>query len=336
MQVRRLVIIWSVVIGVMAAIFAITVVVLNATVFTPSGFARVYLDSLARHDAQGALALPGVTVPDGARTELLQDAALGDVSDVRVVEEHAIGVDDVPVFGELAGERDLRLVETEVRLGVWDEPTTVHFVIGPADPVLGVFNGWRFAQSPIATIHAEPLHDDRFEVNGIALTSPETVTLAALVPGQYEMLHESALFEADPVVIPVRTPGGAVQATLDIRANPTFVERVQQELNTFLDECATQRVLLPAGCPFGHQINNRVESEPVWSITGYPQVQIVPGQERGTWIMPRSEGVAHLTVDVRSLFDGSRSTFDDDVTFTVAYEIRVQPDGRLQITAITG
>lgn len=333
---RRLVIVWSVVLGVMAALFAITVVVLNATVFTPSGFVRVYLDSLARHDAQGALALPGVTVPDDARTELLQDAALGEVSDVRVVEELRVDVDDVQLFGELARERDLRLVEAEVRLAAGDEPATVHFVIGPADPVLGVFNGWRFAQSPIATILAEPLHDDRFKVNGIALSSAEEVELAALVPGQYTLTHESALFEADPVVVPVRTPGGSVQTQLDIRANPTFVDRVQQELDTFLDECATQRVLLPAGCPFGHQINNRVESEPVWSITGYPQVQIVPGQERGTWIMPRSEGVAHLTVDVRSLFDGSRSTFDDDVTFTVAYEIRVQPDGRLQISAITG
>ena len=36
-----------------------TVVGLNATVFGPGDFVRVYLDALARGDAESALALPG-------------------------------------------------------------------------------------------------------------------------------------------------------------------------------------------------------------------------------------------------------------------------------------
>ena len=37
-----------------------SVVALNATVFGPGDFVRIYLDALARGDAAAALALPGV------------------------------------------------------------------------------------------------------------------------------------------------------------------------------------------------------------------------------------------------------------------------------------
>jgi hypothetical protein len=38
-------------------------------------------------------------------------------------------------------------------------------------------------------------------------------------------------------------------------------------------------------------------------------------------------------VEVRSIFDGTRSTFDQDVPFTVQYLITFQDDGSLLITA---
>ena len=37
--------------------------------------------------------------------------------------------------------------------------------------------------------------------------------------------------------------------------------------------------------------------------------------------MPTASGTAHLVVDVQSLFDGSVSTFDEDVPFEVDYLI---------------
>lgn len=320
---RRKLIAWSVVLASMACLFAVAVVVLNATLFTASGFARVYLDSLARHDARGALELPGVEAPEGARTELLDDHALS-------------GWREAHVVGESAGEGGIRLVEVEVVFDDEAEPASTTLAIAPAPPVLGVFAGWRFASSPVGIIAAEPLHAERFAVNDVELSADAPVALAALTPGRYTLSHESALFTAEPVHVALTEPGAVVPATVDIQASQRFVDEVQQELHAHLDECTTQRVLLPAGCPFGHQISNRVESEPQWSITRYPTVSIVPGEQRGTWRMPPTDAAAHLTVDVRSLFDGTRSTFDEDVPFTVAYDIRLQPDGSMVITATTG
>ncbi|HEU4808336.1 MAG TPA: hypothetical protein VFT01_08745, partial [Homoserinimonas sp.] len=69
-----------------------------------------------------------------------------------------------------------------------------------------------------------------------------------------------------------------------------------------------------------------------WSIVQYPNVTIAPSSEPGVWVVPPTPAVAHLTVEVRSLFDGSLSTFDEDVPFDVEYSITFPGDGRLLIT----
>ena len=47
---RRELITWSVVLGVILAGFGATVLALNSTLYSASGFVRTYLDALARHD----------------------------------------------------------------------------------------------------------------------------------------------------------------------------------------------------------------------------------------------------------------------------------------------
>ena len=111
--------------------------------------------------------------------------------------------------------------------------------------------------------------------------------------------------------------------------NERFTTQVQTELNTFLDACATQKVLQPSNCPFGIEINDQVEEPPTWSIAGYPVVKLTAGQS--TFEMPGTDGKAHIVVDVRSLFDGELNTRDEDVPFTVALSVTIQPDGGLAI-----
>ena len=51
----------------------------------------------------------------------------------------------------------------------------------------------------------------------------------------------------------------------------------------------------------------------------YPTIAIEPGNTPGTWLIPEAQGAAHLKVDVRSLFDGTLSTFDEDVPFSLTW-----------------
>ena len=179
------------------------------------------------------------------------------------------------------------------------------------------------------------LHADDFTANGVALVTPsqnDPAPYVVFTPGVYEFDHESTYLEADAVAVAATVPGEAVPAALNVQANERFVDAAQEAINATLDACTEQEVLLPTGCPFGQPISNRIASTPEWSMTNYPVVTIEGGEEPNTWMMPPTPGDAHLVVDIRSLFDGSVSTFDEDVPFSVAYIIVILPGDELQLT----
>lgn len=329
---RRIVISWVVLVGVMSAVFAGSVVTLNATLYSASGFAGSYLDALARHDVSAALELAGpgsVAGGEKAGRELLDSRALGELSDIRLV-------------GDVAQEDGRHRVTYRYALrgtgmsGTTSRTTgTTTFTVERAGTRMGLFNAWRFATSPIGALTVTPQHDAAFTVNGLYLASsgPDAPRrYLVLTPGSYLLGHESDYFTAKPVPVPITRAGGATTATVDIQANDFFTKQVQKGLDGELKKCATQTVLLPTGCPFGKQIGDRIEGTPAWSIVQNPAVRVAPAETPGSWQVPRAEGIAHLTVQVRSIFDGTVSTLDEDVPFTISYLIGFKSDGQLVIT----
>lgn len=314
---------WVAAIGAVLAVAAIAVAVLNATAFGAGAFVRAYLDALARGDATSAVALPGVAVP-GPDTAFVDDDVLAPLGDIEIV-----GVETRP---------DGRYLVT----AAWstDEGSgTSRFEVERIGTRFGVFPEWGFAESPVAQLSLAVLHDPRFEINGVpatsAVSSNDPATYTVLVPGAYTIDHESHFLEADAVTIVADEPGATIEAALDIRANSRFVEQVEAEVHAHLDDCATQRVLFPSGCPLGRSIDNRVISEPHWSIVEYPQLEVVPTETFGEWEVPSAPAVARLVVEVQSLFDGSVSTVDEDITVPLRYRVTIEPDDRtLRITAV--
>ncbi len=296
-----------------------TVMLLNATIYSPSGFVRGYLDALARHDAQGALELAGPSVAGDASTALLSRDAMGDLTDIRLVSDTpATDGSHSVVYAYNAG-------------GVAGQST---FSVRSAGTLLGLFDGWAFKTSPLGVIELTVQHDYQFTANGIDLVTPAQNAVApylVFTPGLYEFEHESRYLIADPVRVAAVIPSAAVSARLDIQANAAFADRVSKEVNGFLDACTTQTVLQPTGCPFGQTINNRVVTTPAWSIVDYPEVTLVPGREDSEWRMSESSATAHLLVDVKSLFDGSVSSFDEDVPFGVHATVTFLPSEELLI-----
>lgn len=314
---------WVVAFGVALLLSGITVVALNATLFGAGGFVRVYLDAVARGDATGALGMPGVDARD-LDGQLLRDEALA-------------GLDAVDVVEDLELPSGQHLVSARWTTG--ERSGSADFVVERIGTRFGLFPEWGFAQSPIARLSLAVLHDARFTANGVPAASPvssdDPVEYGVLAPAVYVLDHESRYLEADAVTVVAGEPGGAESAELDIRANAAFVEQVQSEVNAHLDECAEQRVLFPSGCPLGREIENRVVSEPQWSIVDYPVVSVVATPTFGEWEVPTTFAVAHLVVDVRSLFDGRVATLDEDVSVPLRYRITIEPgDAGLRITAV--
>jgi hypothetical protein len=310
--------VWAALFALLAVSFALVVVALNATLFSAGGLARSYLEALARHDVSGALELAGVSPTE--RDVLLARGALGRLSDIRQRSDERLA-------------DGTHRVEFDYRTDAG--PGRTAFLLEPAGTRFGVFGAWRFAEPPLAQVELTVLHDARFSANGLPVVGAanEPRTYRVFAPGSYEFGHSTSFLEAAPVEVAVSEPGTVTEARVDVAANEHFVEEVQQELNEYLDGCAEQRVLLPTGCPFGKQVANRIESEPVWAMSEYPPVTLVPAVDPGAWLMPPTDAAARLKVDIRSLFDGTVTRFDEDVPFTVSYVITFQADGGLLIEA---
>ncbi|MGV2902438.1 hypothetical protein ACNPM4_12210, partial [Microbacterium sp. AGC62] len=118
---------------------------------------------------------------------------------------------------------------------------------------------------------------------------------------------------------------------LDVQTEPTeeFVKVVQQQVEQFLTECTTQEVLQPTACPFGLRVTNRITAPPKWSIASQPQVTVIP--DEGHWQIPTTEAVAHIDVEIQSLFDGSIAPLSEDVPFQLNGTIVILPNGSASI-----
>jgi hypothetical protein len=310
---------WIVLGALVLAAFAGTVVALNLTVYSANGFARSYLDALARHDLRDALATPGVTLPDAGSRALLRSDAMGPLTDIHLVSDRAVGDRHTLTYDFSSGAKEGRSTFTVERDGT----------------ELGLFAGWRFSTSPAATLAVTPQHDASFTANGLPVTPKAGADVATkytvLSPGGFVLGHRSTWLEASPLTTLVDRPGGTASADVQVRANAAFVREVQKELDSYLADCVKQKVLQPTGCPMGQQIDDRIQNAPTWSMVKNPRVTIVPGAKAGQWRTSGSTGTAHLTVTVRSIFDGSISTFSKDVPFSVDYVVTFQPDGTLLI-----
>jgi hypothetical protein len=326
---RRTVIAWSAVFALLFAGFAASVVALNADLYSAHGFVSRYLEALERRDSSGALELAGVRTGNDAASDLLTDRAMGELRDARVVSDTA-GDDD----------RHTVVMEYDIAAPGSTSSTTAtsEFVVARDGTRFGLFPSWRFVTSPVNTVAVTVLHSQDFTVNGFDVTTkaaPDTAaTYQVFTPGLYSIGHESTYLAAEPVAAEITEVGEIADVTVDVQANEAFVAEVQKHVSAYLGDCTTQQVLMPTGCPFGHQLSNRVETAPAWTMVADPVVSIVPGAVSGTWAVPKTGAVAHLVVGVRSLFDGRVSTFDEDIPFDVQYALTFEPGNKLLITAV--
>ena len=316
------------------AALAATSSVLYTQFYSPSAFVTRYLTMLSEGRAADALTVPGVVVdsseleaaglPATASEALLRRAALAELTDVRaVVEESRDGVFEVTV---------------EYSAGPYPGKTTFDV---ERDGWIGVAPAWRFAESPLAVIDLTVHGAMQFTVNGFEIdkrqVSPDgagadptaSVPLLVFSPGVYSVSVDTAMSATPGVAVLSDKPAAGIPIELQAQPTEQFIGVVQERVDQFLADCAAQQVLQPAGCPFGYTVRNRINELPQWSIAQPPQVVLEPNG--AGWKIPVTDAVAHIDVDVKSLFDGSVWEVSEDVPFQLTGEITVLPDGTASI-----
>ncbi|WP_345800912.1 hypothetical protein AAIB33_15790 [Microbacterium sp. AZCO] len=302
--------------------------------YSPSAFVDRYLDLLAKGRAADALGVPGVAVdaseleaaglPAAASDALLRSAALAPLTDVHVVSEtpHGEHVD----------------VVVDYKAGPYPGRTTFEV---ESNGMIGVAPTWRFARSPLAVVDLTVLGSMSFEVNGFPIdkrqVSPDGVDadpvapipLLVFSPGVYSVSVDTPISATRGVAVLSDSPLDSTDVDVQAEATKQFSDVVQKKVEEFLSACATQEVLLPTACPFGYTVEDRIVSAPQWSIAQQPTVAVKP--DGAAWKIPSTEAVAHIEVDIRSLFDGTVRHVSEDVPFLLTGAISVLPDGSASI-----
>lgn len=327
---------WTSLALLLVAAFLAALGALNQTVYGASSFVERYLTAIAEDDIATASTTPGVALDDA---EL---SALGLPPDVSTAMFRSdvieIGPEDVRIVRDAENADGTHSVTASYRLQTAIVETT--FDVRPLAPLYGVLNRWEFAVSPIAVIDVTAAHNPLFTVGSLTLDARATKSgdeltaftqvtpYLAIAPAVYEFGYQSTLLEAVPVALPVE-PSSRTAVAVDAIPTATFVERVQARVDDYLQKCTTQPVLKPAGCPFGIDIDDRVVGEPVWTMVSNPVVTLTPGET--AFEMPPTEGVAHISVEVQSLFDGEYSQLEVDRPFQMALSAVIRPDGSIAI-----
>lgn len=312
--------------------------VIERQFYSPAAFVESYVDLLAEGRAADALTVPGVDVttadleaaglPATASEALLRSAALAPITDVEVVSEEQDG--------------DLTRVTIEYLAGRYEGRTT--FAV-ERDGSIGLAPTWRFAKSPLAVMNLGVTGSMAFDVNGFEIdkrqVSPQgadadpsaPVSLLVFSPGLYSVSVDTAISSTPGVAVLSDSPFRAIPVNVQAQPTEQFLSVVQDEVEEFLTACATQEVLQPTACPFGFFVQDRIASLPAWSIVTQPTVAVEP--DGAGWSILPSEAVAHIEVDIRSIFDGKVRTVSEDVPFIVKGAITVRPDGNVTIV-VTG
>jgi hypothetical protein len=294
--------------------------------YSAESFVREYLDALARHDVDAALAMPGVVLtssdePGTGSAALLQAEAMGSLDDVSLVSDVQIAPDRYRlVFSYSLVGADRHLAEGRSEFDVVRTGSSAV-----------VFPTWAFAKSPIASATVTVAHASSFTAGTAEIQTADPTAFHAagayevLVPGMYVLSHRGDLLGAKSIGMAATAPLSSISAIVDVQPKLAFVDAVQHSVDAFLDGCAAQRMLYPAGCPFGYAVDDRITDDPTWSIEQYPTVSIIAGQS--SWVVPASSASARVTVTERSLYDGAESAVDESVPFTVTFALTVEPDG---------
>lgn len=313
--------------------------VLYRELYSPGAFVSRYLDLLARGDAAAALEVPGVAL-DAAG---LQAAGLPDAASDALLRRAALtALTDAEVTGSSTGPDGVETVTVSYAAGPHRASTSFRVV---RDGWIGVAPAWRFAQSPLSAVELTLRGATRFSVNGFALDtrqiSPgatenplEAVPMLVFSPGLYVITVDTPISTSPGVAVLSDAP--ATRIPVDVQTQPTaqFTQVVQDQVDAFLTACATQQVLQPTGCPFGLVVQNRIVGLPTWAIAEQPVVTLAP--DGANWAIARTQAVAHITVDIRSIYDGSIRHLDEAVPFWLSGTVTVLPDGTASIQVTSG
>ncbi|GAA1497165.1 hypothetical protein [Paeniglutamicibacter kerguelensis] len=295
---------------VLLAVAAVSVIILvNHTVFGPGQKVRDFQAHLAAGEGAQALGLLNATVPEGNGLLLDGDglrAASADVKDFTVGKPEPI-----PGSG--------KVVQVTASYTVHGTAQQTSYSLQSAGRRWLFFDRWAFVPSILPAVEVSANTTNAVDINAMpAPLENGRTTVPVFAPSVINAGFETPNFAADSRGMVVTDPN-AQGTEVKLRTEPTkaLVEEVNGQIKKYLDDCASQQVLMPASCPMSYSTSARVNADSIhWSILEYPQAEIVP--YNGEWALRPLTVKTRLKVTEQDLRTGASAerSIDEDFGFT--------------------
>lgn len=310
-QIIKIAATWLLVFMLALAASIVTITVVNNKNFGPEGTVASYLKALKDGDGAKALGLLQAKVPSANAAALNGAPLAASMTEIKDI-----------VIGESTDGPDGQQL---VRVGYTIDGTahSTDFKLVPGNKQWLFFDSWHMAPGTLPTIEASVVNANQASINGVEVNMPDSRnTFAVFYPGRYELEYRSELFAAPPVARAVTAPDQAGEPVA-LATGPTseLLAQVDKTIHNYLDGCAKQAVLMPAGCPMSAGSDNRITSEVAWSILDYPVIAISPFG--GQWVMAPLTVKAQVAFEEQNLFTGIISEVKTAEEFTFSAKLSI-------------
>lgn len=319
----------------------IVVTQLNGHMFGPEATVEKYFSELTDGDAEGALEVADVDVPQESRTLLTNDVLGG---------SKALPDDVTVEDAEISGDTATVAVTYDVGGSKGNSTLTLH----RAGKKALFFDDWALKSPDLLTLTVDTPGLKKVKVNGIDVDSDGSTLSLPAFPGLYtiDLAETSDLITADAVEVRAFLGDDANMEGEDtplLAAHPSdaFRSEVDKQVQTLIDSCAKKTVAQPDGCPFGSSLADSYDATGLtWSISSYPTVTVAddsmgadqysnPEDATGpnggpAWLISSDTSGEALVTGSYDMFDESEP-FDDTVTFDLNGTAEIV-DGKIVIT----
>lgn len=304
---------WGGIVAASVAIAGLSIAAAVADATSPERTVRDYLSALASDDLATAAALAGLDADDLDR---LGGMPLGDAGTADVAE-----VVDVVELGPRTHIVTARFGER----GVDVVPVTFELEAAPFGP----FTRWVLSEPPLAEVAVAADRHDEVVVNGMPRSAERAggaVRVVGFIPARLEAGIASPYLDGARVRARFGAASAAGALVVEVAPSPRLQRAVEREVEAFLAECVAQRVLQPAGCPFGIAVPDRLVEPPQWRVSVPPVVSLVPGASAGEWAIEGGVTV-RVALRVQRLIDGVIEFRDEAAVAIVRGTVALDDDG---------
>lgn len=305
----KVVAIWAAVL-VLLTVAAVSVIALvNHRIFGPEQKIQELYSHMVAGEGAEALGLLHAKVPKGNGLLLDGDGLRASSADIK---DFTVGKPEpVPGSG--------KVVKVAASYNVHGVGKQTSYQLESRDRQWLFFDHWEFVPTILPTVQISANTTNTVSINDQpAPLQKGLTTVPVIAPAVVNAGFETPNFEAAARGIVVSDPN-AQGTKVKLRTQPTkaLLAEVDGQIKDYLDECASQQVLMPANCPMSYSTSARVRSDSIhWKIVKYPKSEIVSFD--GEWVLRPLTVKTRLELTEQNLRTGSYAerTIADSFGFT--------------------